>query len=633
MILFYFSNIIIDNMNSQPINLDQEENSEEEEPEGALAVSTTTRDLNVDEEMSSQGKASGSGKRKRVLKSKRWQYFEMLPKIEGEDLRCKCKACGITYKAESSMGTGNLRRHILNQCPKQKTSDIAQSLLEQGDKSLAIRSQRFNQERFRELLILAIVKHDLSFQFVEYEAIRSIFTYLEPQVNYFTRNTARTDILKMHKNECNRIAQEMHSCPGKICFTSDLWTSIAIDGYICLTAHFIDSNWILQKRIINFSYMPPPHSSIALCDKINNLFNVWGIQRKVFTITLDIAAANDVFVGLLRDQLVQLTISQALQSSNDFMRSMANRMFHKFDKYWKDYNILFVIVVIVDPRFKMQFVEFCYNKLYGHGSNELSLVRSKLVSLFEEYMHMGIASKVSTSSASSSSHNAIDDNASLALNLGSGCMDVLKEFDTFQSLEFIGRAQKSQLELYLEEPTIDRITKLDVLGFWKAHQFSAMKHDVVEALVCCRDWLAGGKGLTRFMWNPLSWVMEMAAIMAIALANDSGNPPDWQDFVSIVVLLVINSTISFIEENNAGNVVAVLQILWMAWLQKRMLRVVRLYLFCPFLKECVLKDVRMVTSWTLGICETLSRALILSFCVPFAPSQSIESTSLGCLAV
>ncbi|CAL9114497.1 unnamed protein product [Musa acuminata var. zebrina] len=55
------------------------------------------------------------------------------------------------------------------------------------------------------------------------------------------------------------------------------------------------------------------------------------------------------------------------------------------------------------------------------------------------------------------------------------------------------------------------------------------------------------------MWNPLSWVMEIAAIMAIALANGGGEPPDWQDFVGIVVLLIINSTISFIEENNAGN--------------------------------------------------------------------------------
>lgn len=88
------------------------------------------------------------------------------------------------------------------------------------------------------------------------------------------------------------------------------------------------------------------------------------------------------------------------------------------------------------------------------------------------------------------------------------------------------------------------------------------------------------------MWNPLSWVMEAAAVMAIALANGGvsflnpycamlngflyflslitilflkifqGQGPDWQDFVGIICLLIINSTISFIEENNAGNAAA-----------------------------------------------------------------------------
>ncbi|XP_043720074.1 ATPase 10, plasma membrane-type isoform X1 [Telopea speciosissima] len=61
-----------------------------------------------------------------------------------------------------------------------------------------------------------------------------------------------------------------------------------------------------------------------------------------------------------------------------------------------------------------------------------------------------------------------------------------------------------------------------------------------------------------FMWNPLSWVMEAAAVMAIALANGGGEGPDWQDFVGIVCLLVINSTISFLEENNAGNAASAL---------------------------------------------------------------------------
>ncbi|VAH37592.1 unnamed protein product [Triticum turgidum subsp. durum] len=104
--------------------------------------------------------------------------------------------------------------------------------------------------------------------------------------------------------------------------------------------------------------------------------------------------------------------------------------------------------------------------------------------------------------------------------------------------------------------------------------------EVFEQLKCTRQGLTSDEGAQRveifglnkleekkeskvlkflgFMWNPLSWVMEMAAIMAIALANGGGKPPDWQDFVGIIVLLVINSTISFIEENNAGNAAAAL---------------------------------------------------------------------------
>ncbi|KAF7838022.1 plasma membrane ATPase 4 [Senna tora] len=104
--------------------------------------------------------------------------------------------------------------------------------------------------------------------------------------------------------------------------------------------------------------------------------------------------------------------------------------------------------------------------------------------------------------------------------------------------------------------------------------------EVFEQLKCTREGLSSQEGANRlqifgpnkleekkeskflkflgFMWNPLSWVMEAAALMAIALANGDGKPPDWQDFVGIVCLLVINSTISFIEENNAGNAAAAL---------------------------------------------------------------------------
>ncbi|XP_059644446.1 plasma membrane ATPase 4-like isoform X3 [Cornus florida] len=104
--------------------------------------------------------------------------------------------------------------------------------------------------------------------------------------------------------------------------------------------------------------------------------------------------------------------------------------------------------------------------------------------------------------------------------------------------------------------------------------------EVFEKLKCTKDGLTSEGGEQRlrdfgpnkleekkenkflkflcFMWNPLSWVMEVAAIVAIGATNIGGKPPDWQDFVGIIVLLFINSTISFVEENNAGNAAAAL---------------------------------------------------------------------------
>ncbi|KAF7725489.1 plasma membrane H+-ATPase [Apophysomyces ossiformis] len=61
-----------------------------------------------------------------------------------------------------------------------------------------------------------------------------------------------------------------------------------------------------------------------------------------------------------------------------------------------------------------------------------------------------------------------------------------------------------------------------------------------------------------FMWNPLSWVMEAAALVAIALSNGGGEPPDWEDFIGIVLLLLANSIIGFLEERQAGNAVKAL---------------------------------------------------------------------------
>jgi H+-transporting ATPase len=54
------------------------------------------------------------------------------------------------------------------------------------------------------------------------------------------------------------------------------------------------------------------------------------------------------------------------------------------------------------------------------------------------------------------------------------------------------------------------------------------------------------------MWNPLSWAMELAAILSIILL-------DYADFGLILALLLLNSSIGYWEERSSGNAIAALK--------------------------------------------------------------------------
>ncbi|KAA8534088.1 hypothetical protein F0562_031719 [Nyssa sinensis] len=137
----------------------------------------------------------------------------------------------------------------------------------------------------------------------EHEGIRNLHSFLNPTVKPITRNTAKYDVLKLYKRERDKLKHVIESIPSRICLTSDLWSSIATDGYLALTAHSVDENWILQKKILSFHHMPPPHSGPILAEKVIHLLKEWGIEKKVFSLTLDNAKYNDGLIDVLKRHL------------------------------------------------------------------------------------------------------------------------------------------------------------------------------------------------------------------------------------------------------------------------------------------------------------------------------------------
>ncbi|GAU45889.1 hypothetical protein TSUD_24910 [Trifolium subterraneum] len=67
--------------------------------------------------------------------------------------------------------------------------------------------------------------------------------------------------------------------------------------------HYVDSNWKLQSKILAFAHMEPPHTGRELALKVLEMFNDWGIEKKIFSITLDNASANDTMQKFLKEHL------------------------------------------------------------------------------------------------------------------------------------------------------------------------------------------------------------------------------------------------------------------------------------------------------------------------------------------
>ena len=95
--------------------------------------------------------------------------------------------------------------------------------------------------------------------------------------------------------------------------------------------------------------------------------------------------------------IVYFTLKKETDSEDEYMRKMADLILVKFEKYWIEFSVVLAIAVVLDPRYKLPFIDWCYQKLYGYASSLQYLkVREKLFALFGEYVSNVSAPSISS---------------------------------------------------------------------------------------------------------------------------------------------------------------------------------------------------------------------------------------------
>ncbi|KAL9667011.1 hypothetical protein QQ045_001356 [Rhodiola kirilowii] len=245
-----------------------------------------------------------------------WNHFTKieLRKNDVVLLKAKCNVCGESLARGGNNGTHHLLRHMKRQ--QNSTSQIAdiRTQMQLGiNASGNLSNFKFDKNVARKEIVDFIVRAELSFTFIEkHDFCGMIQRAIQPQFSSFSARTCKRDVLKMFSKSKSDLLNFFSEFDGKVSLTSDVWSSRQKMGYMSLTAHYIDKDWLLNKRILSFKMIEYPHSGEILAQHINEELIAWHIQHKVFSITLDNASNNDSLVNLLPEYLMLADVSKQL---------------------------------------------------------------------------------------------------------------------------------------------------------------------------------------------------------------------------------------------------------------------------------------------------------------------------------
>ena len=80
----------------------------------------------------------------------------------------------------------------------------------------------------------------------------------------------------------------------RLFLTTDTWSSIQNYNYMCITAHWINQDWKLQKQNLNFCEVTN-HKGSTIGRVIESCLLDWGIEY-VLTITVANSSSNDLTI-------------------------------------------------------------------------------------------------------------------------------------------------------------------------------------------------------------------------------------------------------------------------------------------------------------------------------------------------
>ncbi|KAB8109673.1 hypothetical protein EE612_046023, partial [Oryza sativa] len=262
---------------------------------------------------------------------------------------------------------------------------------------------------------------------------------------------------------------------------------------------------------------------------------------------------------------------------DQLLQEMANAMYVKFQKYWNVPNIVLLVVAVMDPTQKIDYLRFYFYTIGQNVEEKIKELRTCLNKYYLEYEKIAGSCELPTF-IERDEHILANDPSSSSLGgalLGKRCIELA--FSHFASQNIEMHTKKSELDNYLEDPRVhyNSDENFDVLSWWKRNAdvyptlslmardflaipvstvssesaFSAagrllgkdrtsMSPETLEASICLKDWIIGfdddekGKRLTlcKGMYYSI-YLISFLVLQYAGYATEGSRICDLEDYV------------------------------------------------------------------------------------------------------
>jgi len=232
--------------------------------------------------------------------SKVWDYFE-LTDVEEKGKKIKkatctlCEGVSLAY----SGGTTNLQSHLEAKHPSKIKDDDGcqrkQLSLPVAKNCPPIRSSKITT------LIAEFVARDMRpISSVDGSGFQQLLQYMESGYKLPSRPFLTTTCHRLYSSLKEKILEIMASPEIYVALTTDLWMSQSVESYVTITAHYINSKWELESKVLQTREMKERHTGENIAEALRTAVKEWKIdENRISAIVRDNASNMNVAIEKL----------------------------------------------------------------------------------------------------------------------------------------------------------------------------------------------------------------------------------------------------------------------------------------------------------------------------------------------